>query len=133
MQKQILVAKSCRTVLRPPWTIPRQSPLSMEFSRQEYWSWLLLPFPRDLPDLGTEPMAFMSLHQQIDQIWVQGYSSQQHFCFQNSENILSLRETLSKSMYPQNIAYCVLIKDGIFKETLQYEGKRSFQVLNEKI
>ena len=34
-----------------------QSPLSMEFSRQEYWSWLLCPIPWDLPDLGIEPMS----------------------------------------------------------------------------
>ena len=29
--------------------------LSMEFSRQEYWSGLPLPFPEDLPDPGIEP------------------------------------------------------------------------------
>ena len=38
-----------------PSTVARQAPLSMEFSRQEYWSGLLLHFPGDLPDLGTEP------------------------------------------------------------------------------
>ena len=27
----------------------------MKFSRQEFWSWLLLPFPGDLPDPGIEP------------------------------------------------------------------------------
>ena len=32
-----------------PWTAARQAPLSMEFSRQEYWSGLLFP-PGDLPD-----------------------------------------------------------------------------------
>ena len=29
----------------------------MEFSRQEYWSWLLFPSPGDLPDLGIEAMS----------------------------------------------------------------------------
>ena len=29
--------------------------LSMEFSRQEYWSWVLFPSPGDLPDPGIEP------------------------------------------------------------------------------
>ena len=32
-----------------------QAPLSMGFSRQEYWSLLLFPSPGDLPDLGVEP------------------------------------------------------------------------------
>ena len=38
-----------------PWTIARQAPLSMEFSRREYWSGLPLPSPGDLPNLGVEP------------------------------------------------------------------------------
>ena len=36
-----------------PWIVARQAPLSVEFSRQEYWSEL----PRDLPDLGIEPRS----------------------------------------------------------------------------
>ena len=38
-----------------PWTLSQQTPLSLEFSRQEYWSMLPFPFPEDLPDPGTEP------------------------------------------------------------------------------
>ena len=37
-----------------PWTVACQAPLSMEFSRQEYWSGLPFPPPGDLPDLGIE-------------------------------------------------------------------------------
>ena len=37
------------------WTVSRQAPLSLEFSRQEYWSGLPFPSPGDLPDPGTEP------------------------------------------------------------------------------
>ena len=37
-----------------PWTVPRQTPLSVEFSRQEYWSGLPFPSPGDLPDPGIE-------------------------------------------------------------------------------
>ena len=37
-----------------PWTIARQAPLSMGFSRQEYWSGLPFPSPGDLPDPGIE-------------------------------------------------------------------------------
>ena len=38
-----------------PWTIAHQAPLSMGFSRQEYWSELPYPPPRDLPSSGIEP------------------------------------------------------------------------------
>ena len=38
-----------------PWTVAYQAPLSMEFSRQEYWSRLPFPSPGDLPDPGIEP------------------------------------------------------------------------------
>ena len=40
-----------------PWTIACQAPLSMEFSRQEYWSGLPFPSPGDLPDPGIEPRS----------------------------------------------------------------------------
>ena len=42
------------------WTIARQAPLSMGFSRQEYWSRLPFPPPGDLPDPGIEPVSLMS-------------------------------------------------------------------------
>ena len=38
-----------------PWTAAYQAPLSMGFSRQEYWSGLPFPSPGDLPDPGIEP------------------------------------------------------------------------------
>ena len=37
------------------WTIALWAPLSMEFSRQEYWSELLFPPPGDIPHPGIEP------------------------------------------------------------------------------
>ena len=37
-----------------PWTVAHQSPLSMEFSRQEYGSGLPFPSPGDLPNPGIE-------------------------------------------------------------------------------
>ena len=40
-----------------PWTIAHQAPLSIEFSRQEYWSGLPFPSPGDLPNPGTEPRS----------------------------------------------------------------------------
>ena len=37
-----------------PWTVAHQAPLSMGFSRQEYWNGLPFPSPGDLPDPGIE-------------------------------------------------------------------------------
>ena len=51
-----LVAKSCLTLVTP-WTVARQAPLSMGFSRQAYWSGLPFPSPGDLPDPGIEPRS----------------------------------------------------------------------------
>ena len=51
-----LVAKSCPT-LATPWTVACQAPLSMGFSREEYWSDLPFPPPGDLPDPGNEPRS----------------------------------------------------------------------------
>ena len=50
------VAQSCPT-LCDPMTVTRQAPLSMEFSRQKYWSGLLFPSPEDLPDPGIKPTS----------------------------------------------------------------------------
>ena len=44
-----------RLTLCDPWTVVGQAPLSMGFSRQEYWSGLPFPSPRNLPDPGIEP------------------------------------------------------------------------------
>ena len=51
----VLVAKLCLNVT--PWTVAHQSPLSMGFSRQEYWSGLPFPSPGDLPNPGIKPMS----------------------------------------------------------------------------
>ena len=40
-----------------PWTVAHQVPLSMGFSRQEYWSGLPFPSPGDLPNPGIEPRS----------------------------------------------------------------------------
>ena len=46
---------SCVQLFVTPWTAACQTPLSMEFSREEYWSGLPFPSPGDLPHPGTEP------------------------------------------------------------------------------
>ena len=53
LKVKVLVAQSYPT-FATPWTVACQAPLSMEFSRQEYWSGLPYPCPGDLPDSGIE-------------------------------------------------------------------------------
>ena len=43
-----------------PWTVAHQAPLSTGFSRQEYWSGLPFPSPRDLADPGIKTTSHMS-------------------------------------------------------------------------
>ena len=50
-----------------PWTVACQSPLSMAFSRQEYWTGMSFPSPGDLPHPRIEPVLFLHLlHWQED-------------------------------------------------------------------
>ena len=49
-----LSAQSCPTLCNL-WTVAYQTPLSKEFSREEYWSGLPFPTPGDLPDQGSNP------------------------------------------------------------------------------
>ena len=51
--------QSCLT-LGNPWTVTHQAPLSMGFSRQEYWGGLPFPPPGHLPDPGIEPKSLSS-------------------------------------------------------------------------
>ena len=51
---------SCIQLFVTPWATACRAPLSIEFSRQEYWSELPVPSPADLPDPGIEPMSLAS-------------------------------------------------------------------------
>ena len=46
---------SCVRLCETPWTVVHQAPLSMGFSRQEYWSGLPFHSPEDLSDPGIKP------------------------------------------------------------------------------
>ena len=46
---------SCVQLFVTPWTVAQQVPLSMGFLKQENWSGLPFPSPRDLPDPGIKP------------------------------------------------------------------------------
>ena len=63
-----MCAKSlnCVRLFVTPWTVALQAPLSVGFSRQEYWSGLPFLTPGDLPDPGFEPESLCLLHWQAD-------------------------------------------------------------------
>ena len=50
------------------WIVAHQAPLSMGFSRQEYWRGWLCPPPGDLPDPGTEPTSPLAPVLQADSL-----------------------------------------------------------------
>ena len=50
------------------WSVARQAPLAMGFSRQEYWSGLPFPLPGHLPNPGIEPESPMSPELQVDSL-----------------------------------------------------------------
>ena len=52
---------SCVQLFVTPWTVAHQAPLSMGFSRQEYWNGLPFPLPGDLPNPGIEPSSPVAL------------------------------------------------------------------------
>ena len=56
----VLSCFSCVWLSATLWTEAHQVPLSLRFSRQEYWSGLPCPPPGDLPDPGIEPTSLMS-------------------------------------------------------------------------
>ena len=51
---------SCIRLCKTLWTVACQTPLSMGFSRQEYWKGLPCPLPEDLSDPEIEPLSLIS-------------------------------------------------------------------------
>ena len=60
----MLTCFSCAQLFATLWTIACQSPLSMGFSRQEYWSGLSCPSPGDVPDSRSNPRLLHLLNSQ---------------------------------------------------------------------
>ena len=55
----VLLLQSCLT-LTTLWTVAQQSPLSIRFFKQEYWSGLSCPLPGGLTDPEIEPASLQS-------------------------------------------------------------------------
>ena len=60
MHACMLSCFTCVQLCVTPWTVAHQAPLSIRFSRQEYWSGLPCPPPGDLPNSGIKPTSLMS-------------------------------------------------------------------------
>ena len=59
--RQLLLSRLSHVqLLETPWTIIHQAPLSMRFSRKEYWSGLPFPSPENLPNPEIKPMSLTS-------------------------------------------------------------------------
>ena len=56
----VLSHLGCVQLFATPWTVAQKAPLSMEFSRQEFWSGLPFPSPEYLPNAGIK-LTFAAL------------------------------------------------------------------------
>ena len=97
-------------ILMTPWTVLCQAPLSMRFSRQEYWSGLTFPSPGDVPNPGIEP-GLMYCRQILYQLSYEGgpimglttpwtAACQASLSFTNSQSFLKC--TSIKSVMPSS-------------------------------
>ena len=59
---------SCVQLLATPWTVAHQAPLSLEFSRQEFWSGVPFPPLGDLPNPGIKPTSLIFPYWQADSL-----------------------------------------------------------------
>ena len=93
------------------WTVARQVPLSMGFSRQECWSGLPFLSSLDLPDPGMEPTSPVSpLHRQVDSLLLTHPGS--HTLLYMDLNVLTWRSLFLKEVFTFTcrviaLQYCV--------------------------
>ena len=70
-----------------PWTVAHRAPLSMGFSRQEYWSGLPCPPPGDLPDPGIKPTSPMVPSLQAASLLLSHWGSPICVCVSNTAKL----------------------------------------------
>ena len=86
---------TCVQLFATPWTVAHQAPLSMQFSRQEYWSGLPFPSERNLPDPGIEPRP-PALAGEFFNTEPQG--SPKFWCFSTNQNSDTDMESLQHTL-----------------------------------
>ena len=72
----------CIQLFVTSWTVIHQTPLSMEFSRQEYWSGLPFPPPGDLPKPGFKPKSPVSPALQVESLPIEA-PGKPHFSYKH--------------------------------------------------
>ena len=87
---------SCALLFATLWTAAHQAPLSMEFSRQEYWRGLPFPSPGDLPNPGMEPVFPGSPHWQADSLPLSHLRSPCRIILSNLGRYFKLKEAENK-------------------------------------
>ena len=89
-----------------PWTVAHQAPLSMRFSRQEYWSGLPFPPPGDLLEPGIETASPMGLALQADSFFSKTLPKL-IVVFQQDFKLLQGKDHIQSTFYlVQELAHC---------------------------
>ena len=78
-----------------PWTVAYQAPPSMGFSRQEYWSGLPFPSPRDLPNPGIEPR---SPEFQADDLTSEPPGKPQYNTYSNAQILYEMSSSINRDI-----------------------------------
>ena len=94
----LLIHFSCVRLFVTPWTVSCQAPLSMGFSRQEYWSGLPCPPPGDLPDPRIEPVSPSAPALQADSLPVLRQMEKYIFNIYNMQMIYNLTLLLKNTL-----------------------------------
>ena len=88
------------------WSIAHQAPLSMGFSRQEYWSGLLFSISGAIPDPGVKPFSLVSSALEVD--YLPAESSKKPLSHPSTLRIVPSKHTsseMSSYAYPLHIAW----------------------------
>ena len=117
---------SCVQLFVTLWTVAHQAPLSMGFSRSEYWSELPCPPPRYLPALGIEPKSPAAPTLQADSLSLSHQGSPCTYIYMYIYNCkqMSLKWSKSLSFSPKCLIYllnhvlwekCIFVDDILLK------------------
>ena len=120
--KEIVEAELCLVshvwLFATPWSVAHQAPLSIEFSRQEYWSGLPYPSQKDLPNLGVEPRS-PSL--QVDSLPSKPLGKPKNIPYSRG------------SSWPRNWTRVFCIAGGFFTSWATREVHRSWECLTKAV
>ena len=92
-----------------PWTLGRQAPLSMGFSRQKFWNGLPFPPPGDLPTQGSIPHLLCLLHWHGDSLLLSHMGSPHKIVKEPWVRLKSLSSLSPPSFLQISCWYCIII------------------------